>query len=212
MRHLGAQFDVDLASALPRSAQGHPVIFQAGDSGEWRDFAARNADVIFSAHGTDFDDALAFAEDIRTRLRAAGRPDDDLRILPGTEIIIGASEDEAQEKKRWIRLQQVTRATTLAIAGLLWGIDLSDRDADGPLPTVRRIPSSATTTAPSAHGASPTRTRSWPNEGRRRRRTAGHCARPSSRSPTARPLRYSAAGAHQSPGRSRNRPHPEDQP
>ncbi|MFD5545090.1 LLM class flavin-dependent oxidoreductase, partial [Streptomyces sp. NPDC127079] len=47
VRHKGAQFDVDLAPTLPRSAQGHPVIFQAGDSGEGRDFAARNADVIF---------------------------------------------------------------------------------------------------------------------------------------------------------------------
>jgi alkanesulfonate monooxygenase SsuD/methylene tetrahydromethanopterin reductase-like flavin-dependent oxidoreductase (luciferase family) len=134
VRHKGPQFDVDLAPTLPRSAQGHPVIFQAGDSGEGRDFAARNADVIFSAHGTDFDDALAFADDIRRRLRTVGRPDDDLRILPGTEIIIGATEEEAQEKKRWIRLQQVTPATALGIAGLLWNIDLSDRDADGPLP------------------------------------------------------------------------------
>jgi hypothetical protein len=57
------------APTLPRSAQGHPVIFQAGGSGEGRDFAARNADVIFSAHGNDFDDALAFAEDIRRRRR-----------------------------------------------------------------------------------------------------------------------------------------------
>ncbi|MET7782501.1 NtaA/DmoA family FMN-dependent monooxygenase [Streptomyces sp. NPDC005388] len=134
VRHRGPQFDVDLAPTLPRSAQGHPVIFQAGDSGEGRDFAARNADVIFSAHGNDFDDALAFADDLRRRLRAVGRPDDDLRILPGTEIIIGATEEEALEKKRWIRLQQVTPATALGIAGLLWGLDLSDRDADGPLP------------------------------------------------------------------------------
>ncbi|WP_062645856.1 NtaA/DmoA family FMN-dependent monooxygenase [Streptomyces maremycinicus] len=134
VRHRGTQFDVDLAPTLPRSAQGHPVIFQAGDSGEGRDFAARNADVVFSAHGNDFDDALAFAEDLRRRLLAAGRPADDLRILPGTEIIIGATEAEALEKKRWIRLQQVTPATALGVAGLLWGIDLSDRDADGPLP------------------------------------------------------------------------------
>lgn len=63
-----------------------------------------------------------------------GRPDDDVRILPGTEIIIGATEAEALEKKRWIRLQQVTPATALGIAGALWGFDLSDRDADGPLP------------------------------------------------------------------------------
>ncbi|MFJ2818599.1 NtaA/DmoA family FMN-dependent monooxygenase [Streptomyces sp. NPDC087294] len=135
VRHQGPQFDVDLAPTLPRSAQGHPVIFQAGDSGEGRAFAARNADVIFSAHGTDFDDALAFAQDIRRRLLTAGRPEDDLRILPGTEIILGATEEEALEKKRWVRLQQVTPATALGIAGLLWGLDLTGRDADGPLPT-----------------------------------------------------------------------------
>jgi FMN-dependent oxidoreductase (nitrilotriacetate monooxygenase family) len=134
VREHGSQFDVDLAPTLPRSTQAHPVIFQAGDSAEGREFAARNADVIFSAHGSEFDDALAFATDIRNRLRAAGRPTDDLRILPGTEIIIGATEEEAQEKKRWIRLAQVTPATALNVAGLIWNRDLSDRDADGPLP------------------------------------------------------------------------------
>ena len=44
------KFDVEITGRLPRSSQGHPVIFQAGDSGEGRDFAARNADVIFSRH------------------------------------------------------------------------------------------------------------------------------------------------------------------
>ncbi|KOG34935.1 MULTISPECIES: NtaA/DmoA family FMN-dependent monooxygenase [Streptomyces] len=135
VRSRGAHVDVDLAPTLPRSAQGHPVIFQAGDSGEGRDFAARHADVIFSAHGTDFDDALAFAEDVRRRLRAAGRAEDALRILPGTEIVIGATEKEAEEKARWVRHEQVTPAVALGIASRLWGIDLSDRDADGPLPT-----------------------------------------------------------------------------
>ena len=134
VRQRSSQFDIDVVPTLPRSAQGHPVIFQAGDSSDGRDFAARNADVIFSAHGNDFDDALAFAEDIRRRLRAAGRPEDDLRILPGTEIIIGATEQEAREKARWIRLEQVTPATALNIASLVWGFDLSGRDADGPVP------------------------------------------------------------------------------
>ncbi|GAA2584900.1 NtaA/DmoA family FMN-dependent monooxygenase [Dactylosporangium fulvum] len=128
------QFTVDVTPTLPRSRQGHPVIFQAGDSGEGRDFAARNADVIFSAHGADFDDALAFADDIRARLRTAGRPEDDLRILPGTSIIIGATAAEAEEKAAWVRREQVTPATALAQAGLLWNLDLSDHDPDGPLP------------------------------------------------------------------------------
>ncbi len=134
VRSEGDHFDVDLAPTLPRSAQGRPVIFQAGDSGDGRDFAARNVDVIFSAHGTDFDDALAFAEDVRRRLRAVGRAEDALRILPGTEIVIGATEKEAEEKARWVRLEQVTPAVALGIASRLWGFDLTGRDADGPLP------------------------------------------------------------------------------
>lgn len=134
VRAKNQHFDIELAPLLPRSRQGHPIIFQAGDSSEGRDFAARNADVIFSAHGADFDDALQFANDIRARLSAAGRSHDDLRILPGTSIIIGATEEEAEEKARWVRRQQVTPRTALAMAGLLWNLDLSDRDPDGPLP------------------------------------------------------------------------------
>lgn len=134
VRIAGDLVDIEVTGTLPRSPQGHPVIFQAGDSADGRDFAARNADVIFSAHGQDFDDALAFATDIRARLRTAGRGDEDLRILPGTQIIIGATEAEAEEKARWVRRQQITPATALAQATLLWNIDLSDRDPDGPLP------------------------------------------------------------------------------
>ena len=43
VRHLElstSQFDISLDATLPRSAQGHPVIFQAGDSPTGRDFAA----------------------------------------------------------------------------------------------------------------------------------------------------------------------------
>jgi FMN-dependent oxidoreductase (nitrilotriacetate monooxygenase family) len=128
--------DIELTGGLPRSRQGHPVIFQAGDSSQGRDFAARNADVIFSAHGYDFDDALAFAEDIRRRLAAFGRTDDALRILPGASIIVGDTEAEAEEKARWVRHQQITPGTALAQATLLWNVDLSGYDPDGPLPDI----------------------------------------------------------------------------
>ncbi|MEV6930122.1 NtaA/DmoA family FMN-dependent monooxygenase [Dactylosporangium sp. NPDC051485] len=134
------QFTVDAPPTLPRSRQGHPVIFQAGDSGEGRDFAARNADVIFSAHGTEFDDALAFADDIRARLRAAGRPEDDIRILPGTAIVIGDTPAEAEEKADWVRREQITPATALAQASLVWNLDLSGYDPDGPLPKEDPLP------------------------------------------------------------------------
>jgi len=136
-RHLNistSQFDIALDATLPRSPQGHPVIFQAGDSPAGRDFAAANADVIFSRHGTHFDDALAFADDIRARLLAVGRPVDDIKILPGTQIVLAEKASEVEDKRRWVLDGQYSGQTALSLAGQVWGRDLSDLDPDGPLP------------------------------------------------------------------------------
>ncbi|RRQ29384.1 LLM class flavin-dependent oxidoreductase [Rhodococcus sp. Eu-32] len=135
-----SQFDIELDATLPRSAQGHPVIFQAGDSPQGRDFAAANADVIFSRHGTHFDEALTFANDIRSRLRKAGRPEDDIKILPGTQIVLAENANEVEEKERWVREGQFTGPTALSLIGLVWGRDLSDLDPDGPLPADDPVP------------------------------------------------------------------------
>ncbi|MDT5365312.1 MAG: hypothetical protein QOC69_7074 [Mycobacterium sp.] len=135
-----SQFDISLDATLPRSPQEHPVIFQAGDSPTGRDFAAANADVIFSRHGTHFDDALAFANDIRARLLAAGRPADDIKILPGTQIVLAEHASEVEEKRRWVLDGQYTGQTALSLVGQVWGRDLSDRDPDGPLPEDDPVP------------------------------------------------------------------------
>ena len=50
--HRDAHFDIGGRFNVPRSPQGRPVIFQAGDSEEGREFAASSADAIFSRHGT----------------------------------------------------------------------------------------------------------------------------------------------------------------
>ncbi|WP_025157391.1 NtaA/DmoA family FMN-dependent monooxygenase [Leifsonia aquatica] len=120
-------------SRLPRSPQGHPVLFQAGDSPDGRDFAARQADVIFSAHSA-FDDAAAFADDIRQRTLRAGRPADDLKIFPGQEFVIADTDAEAEEKARWLRRAQISPQTAIAFIENIWGTDLSSLDPDGPLP------------------------------------------------------------------------------
>ncbi|WP_431218984.1 NtaA/DmoA family FMN-dependent monooxygenase [Leifsonia xyli] len=122
-------------SRLPRSPQGRPVLFQAGDSPEGRDFAARQADVIFSAHSA-FDDASAFADDIRQRTLKAGRPAGAVKIFPGQEFILGDTDAEAEEKARWVRERQVTPQTAIAFLENIWGTDLSAHDPDGPLPAI----------------------------------------------------------------------------
>ncbi|KQY47570.1 LLM class flavin-dependent oxidoreductase [Cellulomonas sp. Root137] len=135
VRHTGRTLDITVTPTVPRSPQGHPVLFQAGDSPDGRDFAASHAEVIFSAHGTDYDDALAFAQDVRARTVAAGRPEDDLKILPGTQFVLAATDEEAREKARWVKEQQVTPATALSLLGQVWGEDLSRYDPDGPVPS-----------------------------------------------------------------------------
>ena len=91
-------------------------------------------------HGTHFDDALAFANDIRARLVAAGRPSDDIKILPGTQIVLAEHASEVEEKRRWVLEGQYTGQTALSLVGLVWGRDLSDRDPDGPLPEDDPVP------------------------------------------------------------------------
>jgi alkanesulfonate monooxygenase SsuD/methylene tetrahydromethanopterin reductase-like flavin-dependent oxidoreductase (luciferase family) len=51
-KHQDAHFDIEGRFNVPRSPQGRPVILQAGDSEEGREFAAATADAIFSRYGT----------------------------------------------------------------------------------------------------------------------------------------------------------------
>jgi FMN-dependent oxidoreductase (nitrilotriacetate monooxygenase family) len=129
----GDHFDIRGRFGLPRSPQGHPVVIQAGDSDQGRDFAAESADVIFSRHGS-FDAGKAFYKDVKARLARHGRSDESLKIMPAVTVVVADSDREAQEKARHIREQQVSGPTAIVLAELLWGRDLSSYDPDGPLP------------------------------------------------------------------------------
>lgn len=131
-------FDVEITARLPRSSQQHPVLFQAGDSPDGRDFAVRNADVIFSAH-PELEDARRFREDIVARTLKAGRPADDVKIFPGQEFILGATAAEAEEKHQWVRSLQVGPETAIAYLEQFWGRTLTEYDPDGPLPDIDPI-------------------------------------------------------------------------
>ncbi len=133
--HDGAHYSVRTQGDLPRSAQGRPVLFQAGASPAGQDFAARTADVIFSPHGT-LAAAAEFRRSIVERTVAAGRDASTVKILPGAEIILAPTVAEAEEKVRWVRDLQIGPEQAIALLEQYWGRDLSDFDPDGPLPDV----------------------------------------------------------------------------
>ncbi|MCW7988883.1 F420-dependent methylene-tetrahydromethanopterin reductase [Streptomyces platensis subsp. clarensis] len=139
--HHGEHFTVRGEFTVPRSPQGHPVVIQAGDSPEGREFAASAADVIFTRHSGP-EAGRAFSADVKGRLAAYGRRPADLKIMPGVTFVLGDTAAEAQEQAAEIRRRQVSPQNALLAAEQIWGVDLSSYDPDGPLPDIDPDPGS----------------------------------------------------------------------
>jgi FMN-dependent oxidoreductase (nitrilotriacetate monooxygenase family) len=133
--HHGSQFDIAGYFTTPRPPQGHPVIFQAGDSEEGREFAAATADAIFSRHST-LEAGKQFYADVKRRLPQYGRSSEELKILPAATFVLGDSEADAREHAELIRRQQVSGPTAILFLEHVWNRDLSAYDPDGPLPEI----------------------------------------------------------------------------
>jgi FMN-dependent oxidoreductase (nitrilotriacetate monooxygenase family) len=133
--HTDGHFDIAGQFDVPRSPQGRPVIFQAGDSDEGREFAAAAADAIFSRHSA-LEAGQAFYADVKGRLAKYGRSPDQLKILPAATFVLAATDEQARELAHEVRLQQVSGATAIAFLEQLWNRDLSAYDPDGPLPEI----------------------------------------------------------------------------
>uniref|UniRef100_UPI000A3BFAD2 NtaA/DmoA family FMN-dependent monooxygenase n=1 Tax=Streptomyces scabiei TaxID=1930 RepID=UPI000A3BFAD2 len=133
--HSGQHFDIEGRFNVPRSPQGRPVVFQAGDSDEGREFAAAGADAIFSRYASP-DAGRAFYTDVKNRLATYGRREDQLLILPAASFILGDTDEEAEGLAHDVRRQQVSGATALKHLEFVWNRDLSSYDPDGPLPDI----------------------------------------------------------------------------
>ena len=133
--YTNAHFDISGRFNVPRSPQGRPVIFQAGDSDRGREFAAAGADAIFSRHGT-LEDGQAFYADVKGRLEKYGRRHDQLLILPAATFVLGDTDAEVADLAHEVRLAQVSPQTAIKFLEQLWNRDLSDHDANGPLPEI----------------------------------------------------------------------------
>ncbi|MEU5652431.1 NtaA/DmoA family FMN-dependent monooxygenase [Streptomyces pseudogriseolus] len=133
--HQGQHFDIHGRFNVPRSPQGRPVIFQAGDSDEGREFAASDADAIFSRHAT-LEAGQDFYTDVKRRLAKYGRRPDQLLILPAATFTLADTDAEARDLAKEVRRQQVSGATALRHLEFVWNRDLSGYDPDGPLPDI----------------------------------------------------------------------------
>ncbi|WP_334073912.1 MULTISPECIES: LLM class flavin-dependent oxidoreductase [Paenibacillus] len=120
---------------LPRSPQTVPVLVQAGSSEDGKAFAARWAEMVFTAQ-PGIGEAAAFYADLKGRLKVWGRGREQMKILPGLIPFIGDSKAEAEEKERELNELSVSEYGLYNLSALLQ-TDLSDCPLDGPLPYER---------------------------------------------------------------------------
>ena len=93
--HAGEHYKMAGPLNLPRSPQGRPVLVQAGSSDTGRQFAARHAEAVFTAH-LEKATAKAFYADLKALVADVGRNPAEVLILPGLSPIIGSTEAEAR--------------------------------------------------------------------------------------------------------------------
>jgi FMN-dependent oxidoreductase (nitrilotriacetate monooxygenase family) len=141
--HDGKHFRVDGPLTVPRSPQGRPVLFQAGASGPGRELAAKYAEAIYAV-AYDLVAAQRYYEDVKTRIRHAGRDSATVGIMPGLVTYIGSTMDEARRKKAELDRLLPTEQS-LAMLSTFTGQDCAAWELDAPVPT---LPPAAEFTGP----------------------------------------------------------------
>jgi alkanesulfonate monooxygenase len=136
LNHKGDHYSVRGPLHVPRSAQGYPVLVQAGSSEDGQDLAAYSAEVVFTAQRT-LQDGQIFYKSLKSKLERYGRNKDEIKILPGISIIIGQSVQEAKDKYEVLQ-ELIPEASGLNMLSWL-GIDFSKYPIDGPFPILPPI-------------------------------------------------------------------------
>jgi FMN-dependent oxidoreductase (nitrilotriacetate monooxygenase family) len=82
---------------VPRSAQGHPVIIQAGQSGRGTSFAARWAECVFVAyHGIE--QAKRDYANLKGKVAEMGRDPEHVHVCAGVYPVVAETRAEAEDK------------------------------------------------------------------------------------------------------------------
>ena len=136
LNYEGEFFKVRGPLNINRSEQGQPVIFQAGQSEAGKNFAAEQAEGVYTIP-ISYEEAHTFYDDLKARVVKAGREEDDLLIFAGLHPVIGRTQEEAQAKSDEI-LSYITYEEALTEIKLFFNnVDLFKYDPDAPFPDLK---------------------------------------------------------------------------
>ncbi|MCF1460539.1 MULTISPECIES: LLM class flavin-dependent oxidoreductase [Rhizobium/Agrobacterium group] len=131
--HKGRFFRVEGPLNIGRSRQGQPVVFQAGSSDSGIHLAGKHADAVFT-NGASFEEGQAFAKQVKQSAIAQGRSASDVLIFPGIGPIVGATQEEADEKYRAISALVTIEEALLFLGRFFDHHDFRQYPLDEPFP------------------------------------------------------------------------------
>lgn len=134
LEHQGQSFSVLGPLNIPRSPQGRPVIVQAGTSPAGSRFAARSADIIFTAC-EDKEEAIRFYRLVKNMLPEFGRRPEQVKIMPGLMFFVGATEAEAKAKEEEF-YDLILPSAGITYLSRMLNADLSGCSPDDELPDI----------------------------------------------------------------------------
>lgn len=130
LNHQGQYFKSAGPLPVPRSAQGHPVLIQAGQSGRGRQFAGRWGELIFVVYPNMAMGQKQYGE-LKASVAAAGRDPDSVAVCPACYVCVAETQAMAEEKREYIRaLAKPIDALVLLSEALNFDFGSKDLDSE----------------------------------------------------------------------------------
>jgi FMN-dependent oxidoreductase (nitrilotriacetate monooxygenase family) len=115
---------------VPRSAQGHPVLIQAGSSGRGKGFGARWGEVIFVVYPNIEVGKRDYAG-FKAEVARFGRDPDDVKITHLVNTVTAATKSEAEDK--WAEIEKLPlEIDALSLLSEALNFDFAKKDMDEP--------------------------------------------------------------------------------
>ena len=128
--HAGRFFRSRGPFTVPRSAEGHPVIIQAGQSGRGRRFAARWGEVIFSTAADLASGKRSYAA-LKQEAEHAGRDPRQMKICTLVMPVCGATRAQAEDRMAIIK-QLPVEIDALSLLAEAINFDVASKGLDEP--------------------------------------------------------------------------------
>ncbi|PHK48503.1 LLM class flavin-dependent oxidoreductase [Staphylococcus edaphicus] len=127
---------------IDQSPQIYPLLIQAGSSKKGVAFAAKNAEVVFTAQN-DMNDAIVFADHLKAQVKQERRSQQDVLVMPGIFPVIGETKEEAEANYKSLQDLIIPEMGLELLSSYLGGIDLSDYDLNTPFENIELKPSNS---------------------------------------------------------------------